>query len=361
MRLFKFIVLIGLGVVLGQSPVKADCGTLSFDIGSDTIYWSTDVDFMTAGCPQPFVDPIAMDVFYNLLNATVLVFDEDLTIDGSMNFTNNGNAAVYVPDTVVLTINGNAGDQDNNNVTWDVDGMVIIQDTLFGKNNNGFQGTGSISGGYLSVKNGTSCGTPCPAEGGFDGCGSGDSFCDDNSILPVELLFFSGKGNENGVHLDWATASEDNFHYFSIQRSGKDLEFGEIGRVVGVGYSTTITNYSFEDPNPLPGLFFYRLKAVDFDGTFEIFQVISVEFQAEQVFKITPTLVSSNSYLQVFNYLESDTPSNLALIDATGRQVYAGQIHPGVNHVSLTMIAPGLYIARISAPGGIFSERILVQ
>ena len=49
--------------------------------------------------------------------------------------------------------------------------------------------------------------------------------------------------------MDWATASEDNFHYFSIQRSGQDLEFQEIGRVSGAGYSTTVINYSFEDPN----------------------------------------------------------------------------------------------------------------
>jgi len=107
--------------------------------------------------------------------------------------------------------------------------------------------------------------------------------------LPIELIFFHGRISEDHVDLTWATAGEENFHYFSVHRVTSDLEFSEIGMVLGSGNSNIVRNYSFQDLNPLIGLSYYRLKAVDLDGIFEIFHVNSLEFEAEEVFRITPT------------------------------------------------------------------------
>jgi hypothetical protein len=53
--------------------------------------------------------------------------------------------------------------------------------------------------------------------------------------LPVELLFFNGKVFNETVKLNWATASEENFEYFSIERSADGIDFKEIAQVAGSG------------------------------------------------------------------------------------------------------------------------------
>ncbi|MCC6254452.1 MAG: T9SS type A sorting domain-containing protein, partial [Ignavibacteriaceae bacterium] len=51
-----------------------------------------------------------------------------------------------------------------------------------------------------------------------------------------------------------------------------------IGFVNGNGTSTEINNYTFTDLNPLEGKSFYRLKQIDFDGTYEYSNIIEVDF-----------------------------------------------------------------------------------
>jgi hypothetical protein len=79
------------------------------------------------------------------------------------------------------------------------------------------------------------------------------------------------------VVLEWATGSEINNDFFTIERS-LDVEHAEIiGYLDGAGNSTQTLWYSFVDQNPLPGISYYRLKQTDFDGKFEYFDWVAVD------------------------------------------------------------------------------------
>lgn len=88
------------------------------------------------------------------------------------------------------------------------------------------------------------------------------------STLPVELLNFFARCNDEVNDLHWQTASEHQSKEFIIQRSDGLSDFVDIGVVNGQGNKLVISEYEFTDPRPVSGNNYYRLKQVDLDGSF---------------------------------------------------------------------------------------------
>jgi hypothetical protein len=86
--------------------------------------------------------------------------------------------------------------------------------------------------------------------------------------LPVNLIHFSATPVNGNVKLEWTTASEINNDYFVIESSVDAINFEEVTRLSGAGNSNTILNYHAFDNAPHPGVSYYRLKQVDYDGKF---------------------------------------------------------------------------------------------
>src|SRR5258706_237463 len=86
------------------------------------------------------------------------------------------------------------------------------------------------------------------------------------SSLPVELVSFNGALNENGVLLNWTTASEINNDHFTVERTEDLVTYSEIGSIHAAGNSTIANEYSLRDEHAPAKELFYRLKQVDIDG-----------------------------------------------------------------------------------------------
>jgi len=97
--------------------------------------------------------------------------------------------------------------------------------------------------------------------------------------IPVELASFTGSKTQNDVRLDWITASELNNHGFEIQRSTDGNEFVTIGFVKGKGTTTERSYYSYSDQFYFmnENIMYYRLKQVDYDGSFSYSNILSFE------------------------------------------------------------------------------------
>lgn len=97
-----------------------------------------------------------------------------------------------------------------------------------------------------------------------------------NGALPVELTSFTGSASENGVVLSWSTATEVNNYGFEVERSEDGTEYTKIGFVEGYGNSNSPKSYTYTDASAAFGKYYYRLKQVDFTGTFEYSGVVEV-------------------------------------------------------------------------------------
>ncbi|MDZ7626650.1 MAG: hypothetical protein U5J96_19645 [Ignavibacteriaceae bacterium] len=89
-----------------------------------------------------------------------------------------------------------------------------------------------------------------------------------DAVVPVELASFTASVNENAVELSWITATEVNNSGFNVERKTQNTEWENIAFVEGHGTTTETQSYSFIDKDLSSGSYSYRLKQVDFDGTF---------------------------------------------------------------------------------------------
>jgi photosystem II stability/assembly factor-like uncharacterized protein len=104
---------------------------------------------------------------------------------------------------------------------------------------------------------------------------------DDTSFVPVELTSFNSSIDDNNVILYWQTATETNNLGFQIERqkiqNGRNDDWNNIGFLNGNGTTTERQSYSFIDQSLQSGNYHYRLKQIDFDGSFEYSDIIEVE------------------------------------------------------------------------------------
>jgi hypothetical protein len=162
-----------------------------------------------------------------------------------------------------------------------------------------------------------------------------------NFATPVELLSLNAEIIGKNVQLNWITATETNSYGFSIERSRNNSSFEEVGFVNAVGNSSSIKNYKFVDNLTVSGKYYYRLKQIDMDGTFEYSPEVEVSINNPDDFSL------SQNYPNPFNpstKVKYSVPFNsnvkLVLYDVLGNKI--GQIFEGTKDA-------GIYEATISA------------
>ena len=123
-------------------------------------------------------------------------------------------------------------------------------------------------------------------------------------VIPVELISLTASISNDKVELNWRTATETNNSGFEIQRkqvfnhqsSVSKQEWISIGFVNGNGTTTEPKSYSFVDKDITTGTYKYRLKQIDYDGTYKYSDEIEVEINN------TPTeFVLYQNYPNPFN------------------------------------------------------------
>ncbi len=108
-----------------------------------------------------------------------------------------------------------------------------------------------------------------------------------NNVVPVELVSFSCEVNYPSVKLHWVTATELNNQGFEVERKTSESEqWQKIGSVNGRGTTTTPSEYYFNDENLTSGKYNYRIKQIDFDGSFEYSEVITADLSTPSAFEL---------------------------------------------------------------------------
>ncbi|HRJ28900.1 MAG TPA: T9SS type A sorting domain-containing protein [Cyclobacteriaceae bacterium] len=170
-----------------------------------------------------------------------------------------------------------------------------------------------------------------------------------NSPLPVKLLYLNANQIETSIELNWATSLEEGFSHFIIEFSVNGVDFSELSEVEGAGYNTnTKQEYSFLHANPFVGQNYYRLKAVDLDGSYEYFGPIVLSFNAGKQIQLFPNPVS-DGYLNVQLNFNPSEEAKLTILNMHGVEVLQILNVAVQNKFEWSALPRGLYILRYSS------------
>jgi hypothetical protein len=177
---------------------------------------------------------------------------------------------------------------------------------------------------------------------------------DDN--VPVELVNFEAAISGTNVYLNWTTVTETNNSGFEIQRSS-DSDFEVLAFIPGHGTTTETRNYAYTDKNVPAGSYSYRLKQVDYDGTFEYSDVVEVEVAAPAEFALDQNYPNPFNPSTKINFrLAADSKVSLKVFDVLGQEVMTlinNDLSAGSHQVEFDAINlnSGIYFYKLEATG----------
>ena len=121
------------------------------------------------------------------------------------------------------------------------------------------------------------------------------------SPLPVNLVEFNAEYINNVVQLNWATLTEINNDYFTVERSSDAINFEAIGDVEGAGNNNGLLNYKLLDSDATSKITYYRLKQTDFDGEYTYSPVVSVKIPQTNSLALYPNPTNGIVHINIFN------------------------------------------------------------
>lgn len=204
-----------------------------------------------------------------------------------------------------------------------------------------------------------------------------DTFCSQNidfSIplnvtggwpLPVELIDFNAYCNYDNTRVTWTTATEINNDFFILERSSDMINFDKIAKINGNGFSNTNIDYDYIDNKPYPGINYYRLTQVDFDGTYEVFNPIATHCNLTDINNKRP-VIFPNPARNVINVKMELTDNQFVyfeIYDETGKMLVRKEKSTIDNfteyQINIDNLNDGVYFLRIISGTNIFSEQII--
>lgn len=174
-----------------------------------------------------------------------------------------------------------------------------------------------------------------------------------SGTLPVEWISFTAEEiNHQEVKLEWVTGAELNNDRFEIEKQLKHGEFQKIGEVASPGNSTNPRIYQHFDNTPMTSTVYYRIKQVDFDGTFEYSTTVEVnfDFNGNDAYAVYPTPADKEITIEALN--DTQQAHEYSVLDLQGKEIMSGELEGGVSFVKvdITNLAEGNYFIKIISP-----------
>jgi hypothetical protein len=184
------------------------------------------------------------------------------------------------------------------------------------------------------------------------------------SPLPIELLSFNAVMNHQTVNLDWATASEKGNAYFTVEKSKDGISFESLLNRNATGNTSSTTHYTAEDPDPFPGISYYRLKQTDNNGQYSYSTIVSVDYMNTDGITVFPNPSNGEIHLSIKGLENQEVV--MTITDMAGKQCLSStmKLHDYEQVVDLTAgkkLAPGAYIVMVNTSEKAYSYRVTVK
>lgn len=173
------------------------------------------------------------------------------------------------------------------------------------------------------------------------------------AVMPVAWQAIKIATQGVNHHLSFAIATETNNSHFDIQRSTDSRSWTSIGQVKGAGTTTNTQEYTYIDKRPFLGQNYYRVKQIDYDGTFSYSAVVSAKFEPNDGdISIYPN--PSKGQIFLAGDLQSAGAPTVQILTINGRLLR--ELPYTSAGVDTSQLSTGLYLVRV-----VVEDRIAVQ
>ncbi len=185
-----------------------------------------------------------------------------------------------------------------------------------------------------------------------DGIRIGSSWSD---VVPVELASFIATVKNNGVSLNWITATELNNAGFEVQRKQENTNWNKIAFIDGHGTTTSPNIYSYYDGNLSSGKYSYRLKQINYDGSYEYSKVVEASIGLPAKVGLSQNYPNPFNPSTVITYsLPESGHTTLIVFNALGQEVSTlvnGFVEAGKHNVEFKAsgFSSGIYYYRLDS------------
>ena len=188
----------------------------------------------------------------------------------------------------------------------------------------------------------------------------------DSGIIPVELTSFTAVGYDDYAEISWITATETNNAGFSLERKSTNTNWIEVVFINGSGTTTETKAYNYVDEQLTVGVHSYRIKQIDYDGTFTYSKIVEVEISAPDnyaLFQNYPNPFNPSTTIKFT--LPVETEVQLSVYNTIGEkvaEVFNGSLNEGYHEVvfDAASLTSGTYFYRLEANEFVDVKKMLI-
>lgn len=177
------------------------------------------------------------------------------------------------------------------------------------------------------------------------------------SPLPITLSFFSAECINGKAVISWATATEKNNDYFTIERTHDGVIYEEAGTMRGAGNSLSEKKYTFTDDRPFDGISYYRLRQTDQNKlcTYYKFEEVSCDHSQTEI-SIFPNPANNS-----FKIAGVPAQAKVCILNSYGQTIFCDAAFDTSETVDIRYYANGIYFINISGAGTSSTKKLVVQ
>lgn len=186
-------------------------------------------------------------------------------------------------------------------------------------------------------------------------------------VVPVEWLYVSAENRDKINLVSWATGNEVNVSHFEVERSiNSASDFTKISDKVISDSPADGAEYSLEDNDLIgAGVYYYRIKQIDFNGEFTYSDVVSVRV-AKSVDEVAIYPNPAVDEVNVAITIDEAQDVEMDLYDAKGSLVmkglYASFLESGSHEFKLNLrdIPKGSYSIAIKLRNETIHKKLMI-
>lgn len=185
-----------------------------------------------------------------------------------------------------------------------------------------------------------------------------------DSPLPVELKALSASCHDNGILIEWTTASEINNDYFTLEKSNDAENFYVIATIQGNGNSNVSNNYEYFDFSEKQA--YYRLSQTDFNGITHTFNIIYQSCTNGDVVDANMNIINNpaSEHVQLQLTGKENASYTLSFINQLGQQLIEKEIVLENTTQKVTIntrtLSEGIYSVVFRSENNIITKQLVI-